>query len=192
MGSQPPRLSRRLAVKPHIGRVSQTANPMVIGPLRTPRLGGKHGEVKPDSFTGGHLLGNFARYQSRPRLPLRKEDRTMALHLGGFPSGYDFWGTLVASLEKLVPYGRLRIRPIQFQLHSGWSQTRDHPLIQVNLDQGTRDSIHWWRTHLSLHKGIPLGSPLIEAFLFTDSSAVGWGAHVDRRTASGRWPSGFT
>ena len=93
----------------------------------------------------------------------------------------------LASLEKLVPYGRLRIQPIQFQLRSGWSQTRDHPLIQVNLDQGTRDSILWWRTHLSLHKGIPLGSPLIEAFLFTDSSAVGWGAHMDERTASGRW-----
>ena len=93
----------------------------------------------------------------------------------------------LASLEKLVPYGRLRIRPIQFQLRSGWSQTRDHPRIQVNLDQGTRDSILWWRTHSSLHKGIPLGSPLVEAFLFTDSSAVGWGAHMDERTASGRW-----
>ena len=99
------------------------------------------------------------------------------------------WSRLLghlASLEKLVPYGRLRIQPIQFQLRSGWSQTRDHPLIQVNLDQGTRDSILWWRTHSSLHKGIPLGSPLIEAFLFTDSSAVGWGAHMDR-SASGRW-----
>ena len=91
----------------------------------------------------------------------------------------------LVSLEKLVPYGRLRIRPIQFQLRSGWSQIRDHPLIQVSLDQGTRDSILWWRTHSSLHKGIPLGSPLIEAFLFTDSSAVGWGAHMDKRTASG-------
>ena len=70
----------------------------------------------------------------------------------------------LAFLEKLVRYGRLRIRPIQFQLRSGWSQTRDHPLIQVNLDQGTRDSILWWRTHSSLHKGIPLVSPLIEVF----------------------------
>ena len=166
---QPPRLSRRLAVKPHIGRVSQTANSMVIGPLRTftTRLGGKRGEVKLDSFTGGHLLGNFARYQSRPRLPLREEDRTMALHLGGFPSGAGpacpalLWLRLLghlASLEKLVPYGRLRIRPIQFQLRSGWSQIRGS-----------------------------LGSPLVEAFLFTDSSAVGWGAHMDKRTASGRW-----
>ena len=93
----------------------------------------------------------------------------------------------LASLEKLVPYGRLRIRPIQFQLRSEWSQSRDHHLTQVNLDQGTRDSILWWRTRSSLHKRIPLGSPLIEAFLFTDSSAVGWGAHMAERTASGRW-----
>ena len=67
---QPPRLSRRLAVKPHIGRVSQTANPMVIGPLCTPRLGGKHGEVKSDSFTGGHLLGNFQYFMFSSRFML--------------------------------------------------------------------------------------------------------------------------
>ena len=93
----------------------------------------------------------------------------------------------LVSLEKLVPYGRLHIRPIQFQLRSGWSQVRDHPLIQVNLDQGTRDSILWWRILANLHKGIPLGTPLIDAFLFTDSSAVGWGAHMTEMTASGRW-----
>ena len=106
---QPPRLSRRLAVKPYIGRVSQTANPMVIGSLHTPRLGGKCGEVKPDSFTGGHLLGNFARYQSRPRLPLQKEDQTMALHLGGFPSG-------VAALLWLRFLGHLQ--PVAYPTHS--------------------------------------------------------------------------
>ena len=33
----------------------------------------------------------------------------------------------LASLEKLVPYGRLRMRPIQFQFRSGWSQTRGQP-----------------------------------------------------------------
>ena len=87
----------------------------------------------------------------------------------------------------VVPYGRLRIRPIQFQLRSGWSQVRDYPLIQVNLDQGTRDSILWWRILTNLHKGIPLGTPLIDTFLFTDSSAVGWGAHMAEMTASGRW-----
>ena len=113
---QPPRLSRRLAVKPHIGRVSQTANPMVIGPLCTPRLGGKRGEVKPDSFTGGHLLGNFARYQSRPRLPLREEDRTMALHLGGFPSGAG--PACPAFGAPSFPREASSLRPVAYPTHS--------------------------------------------------------------------------
>ena len=41
--------------------------------------------------------------------------------------------------------GRLRIRPIQFQLRTWWSQCRDYPLIQVKLDIGIWDSILWWR-----------------------------------------------
>ena len=160
--AQPPRLSRRLAVKPNIGRTSQTANPMVIGSLHSPRLGGKHGEVKLDSFSGGQLFGNFARYKSRPCLPLQEEDRTMVLHLGGFPC---------------------RTGPACPALIT----TLDHPLIQVNLDQGTWDSILWWRILANLQKGIPLGTPLIDAFLFADSSAVGCGAHMTEMTTSGRW-----
>ena len=117
---QPPRLSRRLAVKPHIGGASQTANPMVIGPLRTPRLGGKRGEVESDSFTGGHLLGNFARYQSRPRLPLREEDRTMALHLGGFPSGAGpACPALVTTFgAPSFPREASSLRPVAYPTHS--------------------------------------------------------------------------
>ena len=167
----------------NIGRTSQTVNPMVIGALHSLRLGGKHGEVKLDSFSGGQLLGNFAGYKSWPCLPLQEEDQTMALHLAGQAQPALLWLRLLGhlvSLEKLVSYGRLCIRPIQFQLRSGWSQVRDHPLIQVNLDQGTRDSILWWRILTNLHKGIPLGTPLADAFLFTDSSAVGWGAHMPK------------
>ena len=82
---QPSRLTRRLAVKPYIGTVSQTATPMVISSLHTPRMGGKRGEVKFDS-SGGHLFGMFARFKSRHCLSLCEEDRMMALHLGGPPS----------------------------------------------------------------------------------------------------------
>ena len=191
---QPPRLSRRLAVKPHVGRVSQTANPMVIGPLRTPRLGGKRGEVKLDS-TGGHLFGNFARYQSRTRLPLREEDRTMALHLGGFPSGTGpACPALVTTFgAPSFPREASSLRPpVAYPTHSVPTSLRMVSNQRSSSDpsqSGSRDpdSILWWRTHSSLHKGIPLGSPLVEAFLFTDSSAVGWGAHMDKRTTSGRW-----
>ena len=117
---QPPRLSGRLAVKPHVGRVSQTANPMVIGPLRTPRLGDKRGEVMLDSFTGGHLLGNFARYQSRPRLPLREEDRTMALHLGGLPSRTGSACPAMATTFGAPSFPReaSSLRPVAYPTHS--------------------------------------------------------------------------
>ena len=39
-------------IKTHIGRVSQTANPMVIGSLHTPRLGGN---VEKSSLTPSHV-----------------------------------------------------------------------------------------------------------------------------------------
>ena len=137
---QPPRLSRRLAVEPHIGRVSQTANPMVIGPLRTPRLGGRRGEVKPDSFTGGFhfLLGNFAWYQCRPRLPLREEDRTMALHLGGFPSGAGpACPAMVTTFgAPSFPREASSLRPVAYPTHSVPTSLRMVPNQRSSSDPG--------------------------------------------------------
>ena len=179
-------------IKTHIGRVSQTANPMVIGPLHTPRLGGKCGEVKPDSFTCGLLLGNFARYQSRPRLPLREEDRTMALHLGGFPSGAGpACPALVTTFgAPSFPREASSLRPVAYPTHSvptslrmvsnqrsssdpGQPGSRDpgfHSLVENSFESPQRNPTR-----------IPSGRS------FHLHSAVGWGAHMDKRTASGRW-----
>ena len=192
---QPPRLSRRWLIKTHIARVSQTANPMVIGPLHTPRLGGKCGEVKPDSFTCGHLLGNFARYQSRPRLPLRKEDRTMALHLGGFPSGAGpACPALVTTFgAPSFPREASSLRPVAYPTHSVPTSLRMVSNQRSSSDPGqpgSRDPGFHSLVENSFES--PQRNPtripsVVEAFLFTDSSAVGWGAHMDKRTASGRW-----
>ena len=159
-------------IKTHIGRVSQTANPMVIGPLHTPRLGGKCGEVKPDSFTGGHLRGNFARYQSRPRLPLRKEDRTMALHLGGFPSGAGPACPAVVTTFGAPSFPRetSSLRPVAYPTHSVPTSLRmvsnqrssSDPGQPGSRDPGFHSLVE--NSIKSIHKGIPLGSPLIEAF----------------------------
>ena len=165
---------------------------MVIGPLHTPRLGGKCGEVKPDSFTGSHLLGIFARYQSRPR---RKEVRTMALHLGGFPSGAGPACPAVVTTFGAPSFPResSSLRPVAYPTHSVPTSLKMVSNQRSSSDSGqpgSRDpGFHSLveNSIKSLHKGIPLGSPLIEAFLFTDSSSVGWGAHMDKRTASGRW-----
>ena len=158
-------------IKTHIGRVSQTANPMVIGPLHTSRLGGKCGEVKPDSFTGGHLRGNFARYQSRPRLPHRKEDRTMALHLGGFPSGAGPACPAVVTTFGAPSFPRetSSLRPVAYPTHSVPTSLRmvsnqrssSDPGQPGSRDPGFHSLVE--NSIKSLHKGIPLGSPLIEA-----------------------------
>ena len=168
---------------------------MVIGPLHTPRLGVKCGEVKPDSFTCSHFLGIFARYQSRLRLPLREEDRTMALHLGGSPSGTGpACPALVTTFgAPSFPRETSSLRLVAYPTHSvptslrmvsnqrsssdpGQSGSRDpgfHSLVENSFESPQRNPT--------------IVSPLIEVFLFTDSSAVGWGAHMDKRTTSARW-----
>ena len=95
----------------------------------------KCGEVKPDSFTGGHLLGNFARYQSRPRLPLRKEDRTMALHLGGFPSGF-FSAVVTTFGVPSFPREASSLRPVAYPTHSVPTSLRMVPIQRSSSDPG--------------------------------------------------------
>jgi len=53
--------------------------------------------------------------------------------------GLRILGHLV-SLEKLIRYGRVRIRPMQQQLSSCWNQRSGQPVL---LDQGTRQAILW-------------------------------------------------
>ena len=93
----------------------------------------------------------------------------------------------LVSLEKLVPFGRIRIRPLQWQLKRHWKQESDLFVAQVPLDLSSNQSLVWWTTPGNLRQGICLGAQRISHFLFTDSSNMGWGAHVANLTASGQW-----
>jgi len=94
----------------------------------------------------------------------------------------------LASLEKLVPYGRFRIRPIQLQLRLNWSQATDSPHLLVSLNQDMRQASAWWRDESHLLRGVRVGIVHIHAYLYTDSSSVGWGAHMDGQSTAGVWP----
>jgi hypothetical protein len=94
---------------------------------------------------------------------------------------------LLCSLEKLVPYGRARIRAVQQQLSLNWNQSSDHPYAMVPIDDRTRESLRWWLTTTNILKGTPIGVQEIHAYLYTDSSSQGWGAHLVHQTASGVW-----
>jgi hypothetical protein len=94
----------------------------------------------------------------------------------------------LTSLEKLVPYGRTRIRPIQWQLRSHWTQSYHRPTAPVLLDPESRESLTWCMSTINVTKGVPLGTMDIDYDLFTDSSTHGWGAHIEDQVASGIWP----
>ena len=76
----------------------------------------------------------------------------------------------LVSLEKLVPYGRIRIRPIQWQLRLQWSQSREKSSKLIPLDLQSRLAILWWTNRDNLRRGVPVGTIDVEYYLYTDST----------------------
>ena len=56
----------------------------------------------------------------------------------------------LASLERLVPHCRLRMRSLQWQLKTHWSPKSDPPSLPVALPEEARRDLSWWivRDHL--------------------------------------------
>ena len=105
------------------------------------------------------------------------------------PRAYQWLSVLghLVSLEKLVPYGRLRIRPLQWQLRQHWSQATQSLQHQIPWDLESRLALQWWVDPTNITRGVPLGTVEIDHYLFTDSSTRGWGAHMEQHVASGKW-----
>ena len=93
---------------------------------------------------------------------------------------------LLASTEKMVPEGRLHMRPFQFHLKEHWRypQSLDNLLpwteaIAAHLD--------WWQNPSNVMKGADLHPKDHSIQLFTDTSNEGWGAHLDQNSTKGLW-----
>ena len=93
----------------------------------------------------------------------------------------------MTSLEKLVPRGRLHMRPLQFCLQEQWNQHFQSQSHLVTLSEDARMSLYWWAHRPHLEKGTPLQVPAPDVQLFTDASTTGWGAHIGQAHASGLW-----
>ena len=93
----------------------------------------------------------------------------------------------LVSLEKLVPYGRMHIRSIQWQLRLHWSQSKEKSSKLIPLDLKCHLAIRWWTNRDNLGRGVTIGIMDVEYYLYTDSSTPGWGAHLQELTASGIW-----
>ena len=93
----------------------------------------------------------------------------------------------LASLERLVPHGRLRMRSLQWHLKSQWSPESDPPSLPVALPEEARRDLSWWMVRDHLLVGVRFGTPAPDLHLYSDASSSGWGAHLLDQNVSGMW-----
>ena len=93
----------------------------------------------------------------------------------------------LASLERLVPHGRLRMRSLQWHLKMHWSPESDPPSLPVALPEEARRDLSWWMVRDHLLVGGRFRTPVPDLHLYSDASSSGWGAHLLDQNVSGVW-----
>ena len=93
----------------------------------------------------------------------------------------------LASLERLVPHGRLWMRTLQWHLKAHWSPESDPPSLPVSLPREVRRDLFWWMVRDHLLTGVRFGTPALDLHLYSDASSSGWGAHLLDQHVSGVW-----
>ena len=91
----------------------------------------------------------------------------------------------LASLEWLVPHGRLRMRSLQWHLKAHWSPESDPPSLPVPLPREVRRDLSWWMVRDHLLTGVRFRTPAPDLHLYSDASCSGWGAHLLDQHVSG-------
>ena len=93
----------------------------------------------------------------------------------------------LASLEQLVPHGRLRMRSLQWHLKAHWSPESDPPSLLVPLPREVRRDLSWWMVRDHLLTGVRFGTPAPDLHLYSDASCLGWVAHLLDQHVSVVW-----
>ena len=93
----------------------------------------------------------------------------------------------LASLEQLVPHGRLRMHALQWHLKTQWSPESEPPSLPVALPEEARRDLSWWMVKDHLLMGVRFGAPAPDLHLYSDASSSGWGAHLLDQNVSGVW-----
>ena len=82
---------------------------------------------------------------------------------------------IMVSVIDIVPWARLRLRPIQLYLLALWKPNRDPLSRIIPVRPALRLHLMWWMDNENLVKGTPLRVSPPDQFLFTDASHLGWG-----------------
>ena len=78
------------------------------------------------------------------------------------------------------------MRSLQFVLRRAWDQVDQSTLVRRT--QEVRADLEWWLNRERLELGISLDQVSPQLDLWSDSSDVGWGAHLGDDFAFGLWP----
>ena len=130
------------------------------------------GRVKPAPDKAERLATRLAVFQREQSLPARA------------------WQGLVGLLTHLspyVPWGNIRLRPIQLHLlrhHRPQVQPQD---LLIPITDEVKSAILWWTQAHNLYAGVPLHQRDHHVTIFTDASEEGWGAHHEQTRISGVW-----
>ena len=143
------------------------------------------------SFTYLGMVFDTVSFTVRPSLPrvLKLQSLLSSLLKKEFASARTLTSLLgmMESLSGLLPLGRLHKREFQRQLLLRWSQSSQGWDVLIPLSPWLLLSTTRWLDSEWFLIGVPIILPPPEVELFTDASAVGWGAHLDRLTTSGLW-----
>ena len=91
---------------------------------------------------------------------------------------------LLASTEKMVPEGRLHMRPFQFHLKEHWRYPQSLDSL-LPWTEAIAAHLDWWQNPSNVMKGADLHPKDHSIQFFTDSSNEGWGAHLDQNSTKG-------
>ena len=93
---------------------------------------------------------------------------------------------LLASMEKMVPEGRLHMRPFQFHLKEHWRYPQSLDSL-LPWTEAIAAHLDWWQNPSNVMRGADLHPKVHSIQLFTDASNEGWGAHLDQSSTKGLW-----
>lgn len=97
----------------------------------------------------------------------------------------------MASLVDLVPWCRLRMRPLQLHLLSHFRPKRDYISILVPISSHILPHLRWWQKEENVNCGLGFPPRAPQVTILTDASNKGWGASLGPRQTAGVWDKFF-
>jgi hypothetical protein len=93
----------------------------------------------------------------------------------------------MASMTEMVPFCRLRMRPLQWYVKAFWKPSSRNMLTEIPLRVEVQEHLSWWLDRKNTKQGLPFPAWEPDMVLFSDASDWGWGATLRLRGQQEDW-----